>query len=125
MGPLDEAFCPIEWDEADLAYRIRERGGFKVATYNYERLGAFTHLGSSTLGKDLSGKYKSQILSNGKLFHERWQDVIRQQHPRSRRTWWRLLTPRSVPKLVQRATEFGLLKVRRTLSGMRAPSILS
>lgn len=120
VGPLDEAFCPIEWDEADLAYRVRERGGWKVATHNYERLGAFTHLGSSTLGKNLSDKYKLKILANGRLFHERWQDVIRRQHPRSRRTWWRILRPGSVPKLVQRAAQLGLLKARRAMSAVRA-----
>ena len=27
VGPLDEAFRPTEWDEADLAYRIREPAG--------------------------------------------------------------------------------------------------
>jgi glycosyltransferase involved in cell wall biosynthesis len=120
VGALDEAFCPIEWDEADLAYRVRERGGWKVATHNYERLGAFTHLGSSTLGKSLSEKYKAKILVNGRLFHERWQGVIRQQHPRSRRTWWRILPAKSMPKLVQRAAQFGLLKASRVLSAMRA-----
>ena len=47
---------PTEWDEADLAYRIRE-AGWKVATCGYERLGAYEHLGSSTLG-ELSDAYK-------------------------------------------------------------------
>jgi hypothetical protein len=27
VGPLDEAFRPTEWDEVDLCYRIRARGG--------------------------------------------------------------------------------------------------
>ena len=45
--------------------------------------------GSSTLGKNLSQKYKSQILVNGRLFHERWQDVIRSSTRGRRRTWWR------------------------------------
>jgi|HubBroStandDraft_6_1064221.scaffolds.fasta_scaffold38358_2 glycosyltransferase involved in cell wall biosynthesis len=124
VGPLDEAFCPIEWDEADLACRIRERGGWKIATHNYERLGAFTHLGSSTLGKNLSEKHKTQVLLNGRLFHERWQHVIRQDHPRGRRTWWRILTPENVPKLVQRAAQFGLLKARRVLSSLRSRETL-
>src|SRR5205823_1849580 len=31
VGPLDEAFRPTEWDEADLACRIRE-AGWRVAT---------------------------------------------------------------------------------------------
>jgi glycosyltransferase involved in cell wall biosynthesis len=125
VGPLDEAFCPIEWDEADLACRIREQGGWKVATHDYERLGAFTHLGSSTLGKNLSAKYKSQILLNGRLFHQRWQDAIRQKHPRSRRSWWRIVAPESLPMLVQRAVQFGLLKARRTLSSVRSRTPLA
>ena len=43
VGPLDEAFCPIEWDEADFAYRIRE-AGFKVATQS-----DLTHFGAPNL----------------------------------------------------------------------------
>ena len=50
VGMLDEAFVPTEWDEADLACRIRE-AGWKVATCGYERLGGYEHLGSSTLGE--------------------------------------------------------------------------
>ncbi len=61
---------PTEWDEADLAYRIRA-AGWKVATCGYERLGGYEHLGSSTLG-DLSDAYKARVLKNGLLFHERW-----------------------------------------------------
>jgi len=40
VGMLDEAFRPTEWDEADLAFRIRE-AGWKVAACGYERLGAY------------------------------------------------------------------------------------
>src|SRR4030095_1265160 len=47
VGLLDEAFRPTEWDEADLAYRIRQAGS-KVATCGYERLGGDFHLGSTT-----------------------------------------------------------------------------
>ena len=56
VGPLDEAFRPTEWDEADLAYRIRE-AGWKVATCGYERLGAYYHLGSTTIGAKPSQAY--------------------------------------------------------------------
>jgi len=122
VGPLDEAFCPIEWDEADLAYRIRERGGWKVATHNYERLGTFTHLGSSTLGKMPNDKHKAMVLPNGKLFHQRWQDTIRSQHPRERLTWWRAMGVDSLPKLLTQAAESGWRKVRRNLPASRTPS---
>jgi hypothetical protein len=91
VGSLDEAFVPTEWDEADLAYRIRE-AGWKVATCGYERLGGYEHLGSSTLG-ELSAAYKARVLKNGLLFHQRWSSVIARDHARPRRAWLRRTTP--------------------------------
>lgn len=111
VGPLDEAFCPIEWDEADFAYRIRE-AGFKVATHCYERLGAFTHLGSSTLGKMPSDKHKAMVLPHGQLFHERWAETVRKQYPRARRTWLRRISPGSLALLAKQASRFALLKAK-------------
>ena len=122
VGPLDEAFCPIEWDEADFAYRIRERGGWKVATHCYERLGAFTHLGSSTLGKMPSDKHKAMVLPNGKLFHERWSETVRTQHPRSRQTWWRRLPIQGVPTTLWRAS---LAALRKAQNARRSGSVSS
>jgi len=90
VGVLDDAFVPTEWDEADLCYRIR-RAGWKVATYGYERLGAYFHLGSSTLGA-LSEQYKARVLRNGLLFHSRWDDTIRATHTRQRARWQRRST---------------------------------
>lgn len=91
VGPLDEAFRPTEWDEADLAYRIRH-AGWKVATCGYERLGGYHHLGSTTIGAQPSPAYLSRVLKNGLLFHERWDRTIAEQHPRARRTWTRRAT---------------------------------
>jgi GT2 family glycosyltransferase len=85
VGLLDEAFVPTEWDEADLAYRIRACG-WKTGTCGYERLGGYQHLGSSTLG-ELSAAYKARVLKNGLLFHSRWSGVIEREHARRRRTW--------------------------------------
>lgn len=90
VGMLDEAFRPTEWDEADLAFRIRE-AGWKVATYGYERLGAYVHLGSTTLGSP-SAAYYERVLRNGRLFHSRWDSTIRRDHPRARATWRRRAT---------------------------------
>jgi glycosyltransferase involved in cell wall biosynthesis len=87
VGVLDEAFRPTEWDEADLAFRIRA-AGWKVATHGYERLGAYRHLGSTTIGKP-SEAYLDRVLANGRLFHQRWDAVIANTHPRARRTWTR------------------------------------
>ena len=91
VGLLDEAFVPTEWDEADLSFRIR-RGDWKVATHGYERLGAYFHLGSTTVGV-LSDAYKQRVVRNGLLFHDRWDDTIRRDGTRARRTWWRRPTP--------------------------------
>lgn len=93
VGALDEAFRPTEWDEADLAYRIRE-AGWKVATCGYERLGGYDHLGSTTIGANPSQAYLSRVLRNGQLFHQRWDSTIAKQHPRARRTWTRQATSR-------------------------------
>jgi len=90
VGLLDEAFRPTEWDEADLAFRIRE-AGWKVAACGYERLGAYSHLGSTTIGVP-SDAYKQRVLKNGRLFHSRWDAVIRRDHSRPRRTWRRKAT---------------------------------
>jgi GT2 family glycosyltransferase len=87
VGPLDEAFVPTEWDEADLAFRVRA-AGWKVATCGYERLGAYHHLGSSTIGP-LSEAYKAGVLRNGRLFHDRWDPEIRRSCARRRASWVR------------------------------------
>jgi glycosyltransferase involved in cell wall biosynthesis len=91
VGALDEAFVPTEWDESDLACRIRQ-AGWKVATCGYERLGGYDHLGSSTLGA-LCDAYKARVLRNGLLFHERWDDAIARDHGRRRAVWRRRATP--------------------------------
>jgi glycosyltransferase involved in cell wall biosynthesis len=88
VGPLDEAFRPTEWDEADMAFKIR-KAGWRVATAGYERLGAYFHLGSTTIGRAPSAKYLAGVLKNGRLFHERWGAVIAAEHPRPRTTWAR------------------------------------
>jgi GT2 family glycosyltransferase len=90
VGPLDPVFRPTEWDEADLAYRIRD-AGWKVATCGYERLGGYMHLGSTTIGTP-SQAYLDRVLRNGRIFHERWDATIERQHPRPRRTWRRRAT---------------------------------
>ncbi|MEN3340492.1 MAG: hypothetical protein V7647_4168 [Acidobacteriota bacterium] len=88
VGLLDEAFRPTEWDEADLACRIRQ-AGWRVATSGYERLGAYYHLGSTTLGRTPSAPHLAKVLSNGRLFHARWDSIIDAEHRRERRHWRR------------------------------------
>jgi len=116
VGMLDEAFRPTEWDEADLAFRIRE-AGWKVATYGYERLGAYFHLGSTTLGTPSSAYYE-RVLKNGRLFHSRWDVTIRRDHPRTRRTWRRKATPAGWMATAARAARAGASRLgARTAAG--------
>lgn len=117
VGPLDEAFCPVEWDEADLCYRIRVQGGWRCATHDYERDAAFLHLGSTTLGRMNVEKHHRMVLPNGQLFHRRWDETIQKEHPRPRRSWWRKLPARSVPRLLKQAAIFGRAKAAKVLRG--------
>jgi O-antigen biosynthesis protein len=88
VGLLDPAFALSEWDEADLCFRIRQ-AGWRIGTHGYERSGAYVHLGSTTLGHSFSESYKQQVLRNGLLFHQRWDDEIARAHARHRKAWWR------------------------------------
>ncbi len=92
-GMLDEIFCPSEWDEADLCFRIR-RAGWKVATHGFERARAYEHLGSTTLGRTFTDAYKNRVLRNGQVFLERWSGEIERTAHRRRKHWprsWRHL----------------------------------
>ena len=91
IGMLDEAFRPTEWDEADLACRIRQ-AGWRVATSGFERLGAYSHLGSTTLSRTPSAPHQARVLENGRLFHARWTAAIEAGHSRARQTWRRRAT---------------------------------
>lgn len=88
VGALDEAFRPTEWDEVDLCFRIRA-AGWKIATHGYERDGAYRHEISSTLSRTPSERRMAMALKNAQLFFERWEDTIRDQHPRARTSWTR------------------------------------
>ncbi|MDB4947855.1 MAG: hypothetical protein JWM27_504 [Gemmatimonadetes bacterium] len=88
VGPLDEAYRPTEWDESDLAYRIRA-AGWKVATHGFERDRAFHHLVNSTYGRTASDARKALGLRNARLFWERWGGDVNRDAARRRKTWMR------------------------------------
>jgi GT2 family glycosyltransferase len=113
VGILDEAFRPTEWDEADLAFRIRQ-AGWRIATCGYERLGAYDHLGSTTLSRSPSAAYLARVLDNGRLFHTRWDDAIAADHPRRRRTWTRRATTPGWTATVGQMARFGLRRLADT-----------
>lgn len=94
VGPLDEAFRPTEWDEADLCYRIRQ-AGWKVATHGYERDGAYEHLLSTTYGRTPSEGRQAIGLRNALLFHARWDATIAREAGRRLHHWRRRLGVRA------------------------------
>jgi glycosyltransferase involved in cell wall biosynthesis len=106
-GLLDEAYCPTEWDEIDLCYKIRQ-AGWKTATHGYERLGAYEHLGSTTLTQTMSDAYKERVLKNGRLFRDRWLETIKTTHARPRHHWWRRATPGGWLATLRRMSRFAL-----------------
>lgn len=112
VGALDEAFRPTEWDEADLSFRLRA-AGWRVATCGFERLGAYTHLGSTTLSKSPSTAYFVRVLENGRLFHRRWDAAISAGHARERRTWWRRPTASGWVATVRQMATYALGGARR------------
>lgn len=115
VGVLDEAFRPTEWDEADLAFRIRQ-AGWKVATCGYERLGAYFHLGSTTISRAPSAPYRARVLENGRLFHQRWDGTIAAEHARARRTWLRRATSAGWMSAVRQMARFGVRRLRGAAS---------
>jgi GT2 family glycosyltransferase len=115
VGNLDEAFRPTEWDEADLAFRIRT-AGWRIATCGYERLAAYEHLGSTTISRTPSAPYLARVLDNGRLFHARWDHAIVAEHPRTRRTWSRRQTLAGWAATLRGMIRFGL----RRLAGAAA-----
>ena len=94
VGPLDEAFRPTEWDEADLCYRIRQ-AGWRIATHDFERDGAYVHLLNTTLGRTPSEQRMALGLRNATLFYSRWEPTIAVEHDRPRKTWRRRLSAAS------------------------------
>jgi glycosyltransferase involved in cell wall biosynthesis len=110
VGLLDEAFRPTEWDEADLAFRVRE-AGWRVGTFGYERLSAYLHLGSTTIGTP-SAAYRERVLSNGCLFYARWDATIARAHARVRRTWRRQATPAGWAATLRQSMRIGARRMR-------------
>ena len=88
VGMLDEAFRPTEWDEADLACRIRQ-AGWRVATSGFERLAAYYPPRQHDDRRTPAAAYLAKVLRNGQLFHQRWDAVIATEHARVRRHWRR------------------------------------
>jgi GT2 family glycosyltransferase len=112
VGLLDEAYVPTGWDEADLAFKIRE-AGWKVAVHGYERVCAFKHLGSTTFTK-----YNLNLerdLENATRFYTRWDAAIRDGAGRGRQRWLRPTSPIAWRDTARRMVDYALPWKRRAI----------
>ena len=76
LAGFDEHFSPGYWEDADLAFRIREIGR-KVY---YCPFSVIVHLEGMTHGTNLNSGIKAGELTNAKKFYERWRETLLREH---------------------------------------------
>jgi GT2 family glycosyltransferase len=69
IGPLDERFSPVQFEDIDYCYRIRE-AGFRCA---YEPTVEMYHFENVTTGRTAELNYPYLTVKNGIKFKEKWQ----------------------------------------------------
>ena len=79
VGMLDEAFRPTEWDEADLAFRIRA-SGMEGRDLRLRAARRVLPSGQHDDRRTPSANKQATVLKNGRLFHSRWDAVITARH---------------------------------------------
>jgi GT2 family glycosyltransferase len=90
-GGFDEAFNPVEFEDFDLIYRMREAGGRvyyvpEVEMYHFESV---TTQGTAALPNTYL------IVRNGLLFKKRWRHLFGKEHgPPDERCRWRSVAAR-------------------------------
>jgi GT2 family glycosyltransferase len=91
VGPFDEAFNPVEYEDIDLCYRIRNKG----YTILYEPEVEMYHFESVTTTGTAALPNTYLIIKHGMLFKKRWQHMFsREDGPADAETRWRRISPR-------------------------------
>lgn len=86
---FDEAFNPVEFEDFDLCYRIRERGYRAVYVPDVEMY----HFESTTTAGTASLPNTSLVIRHGLLFKQRWRHMFSgEDGPEDAETRWRKLT---------------------------------
>jgi GT2 family glycosyltransferase len=92
-GGFDEAFNPVQFEDIDLCYRVRSRGGRvryepSVEMYHFENV-------TTDASPDLNFKYLT--VKHGLLFKQRWRHMFeRERGPSSDTLRWRELPRRGI-----------------------------
>ncbi len=90
LGPLDEAYSPIQYEDTDYCYRARAAGwgvfyAPEVEMYHFENV---TSSRSSTLN------YNYLTVKNGLYFREKWREMLlREGGPPDEEWSWREVAP--------------------------------
>jgi GT2 family glycosyltransferase len=96
IGPLDEAYSPVQYEDLDYCYRARA-SGYTVWTQPSVELFHFEHTTTSQSG-DINFKYVTT--KNGILFKDRWSTMFRNEYgPTDAATAWKSLARYSINEI--------------------------
>jgi GT2 family glycosyltransferase/SAM-dependent methyltransferase len=73
VGGFDEIYAPAYCEDADLAFRLRERGYDTL----YQPLSQVIHYDGKTHGRDITRGVKAYQVENLKKLRNRWQDKLK------------------------------------------------
>ena len=76
IGGFDEYFAPAYYEDADLAFTVREKG-YKVV---YQPLSVVVHFEGRSNGTDTSTGIKKNQLINQEKFVKKWKTVLERDH---------------------------------------------
>jgi GT2 family glycosyltransferase len=100
IGPLDEAYSPVQYEDLDYCYRARA-AGYRVWTQPSVEVYHFEHTTTSQSG-DINFKYVTT--KNGILFKDRWSSTFRNENgPDDAATAWKTLAKYSINEIDWRA----------------------
>lgn len=89
-GGFDEAFHPVQFEDFDLVYRLREAGWQAVYTPSVEMY----HFESVTTQGTPTVRNAAVVVRNGLLFQKRWRHLFEQEAgPTEEECRWRKIEP--------------------------------
>jgi GT2 family glycosyltransferase len=85
LGGFDQRYVPAYFEDADLAFRLRENG-YQVI---YQPRSQVVHHEGISHGRQITGGIKSCQVANQRRFRERWRDVLSLDHlPNGEHVLW-------------------------------------
>lgn len=95
-GGFDEAFNPVEYEDFDLCYKMRKKGGKAL----YEHSVEMYHFESVTTDGTPSLPNRYLIIKHGLLFKKRWRHIFEKENgPSDSETKWAQIPVRGIEEL--------------------------